>query len=261
MIKGKVGIIGCGWLGYRLAQHLKDTFEIHATVTTESKIELLRNDGFHPEVVNFESNDRRTDWNAWHKLSSIDHIIITVPLFSKRINANVLHTRIRNLSSFISQFKGTLILMSSIGVYQSFSGEVTEEMLPAENCAGEKEIKELFSEVNILRLGGLMGDDRLLSNYKVTEMDAKVNHIHFYDICRVVQLLIENAAKSRVYNVVAPRHPSKQEVINSQQELISVSSQTQDSKVVLSQKIIHELGYDFLYPDPRYFHLPNNSAI
>ncbi len=258
-MKEKVGILGCGWLGYRLARYLSANFEIHTTVTTQSKIELLNSEGFHPEIADFEKPPQETDKRPWEKLSFIDHIIITVPLFSKRISQDLLDIRIRNLSAFPSHYQGTLILMSSVGVYKDLAGEVTEELLPAESCNGEKEIRQLFKQATVLRLGGLMGDDRLLSRYKVSEMDTAVNHIHFYDICRIVHLLITRRITAKVYNVTAPQHPSKREVIQAQMEVISgTSSAPIPGKIVVSQKIVNELGYQFVYPDPRQFHILNH---
>ncbi|MCH5719561.1 Rossmann-fold NAD(P)-binding domain-containing protein [Niabella hibiscisoli] len=155
MIKEKVGIIGCGWLGYRFAQYLKDYFEIHSTVTSPGKIKTLTSEGFHPELVNFEkTNNDAIGWQPWEKLHLLDHIIITVPLFSRRIDRDRLNARIRNISRFIAAFNGSLTLMSSVGVYQQVSGAVTEDMLPAKEVEGEKEITKLFRQVNILRLGG-----------------------------------------------------------------------------------------------------------
>ncbi len=254
MNKEKIGIIGCGWLGYRLAQYLGDHFEIHTTVTSPDKMDMLLTGGFHLELVNFETNEH-AEWQPWKKLTVLDHIIITVPLFSKRIDNDRLQARIRNLSRFISSFQGNLILMSSIGVYQGFTGTVTEAMLPPLEVAGEKEMKALFSQLNILRLGGLMGDDRLLGKYKVTEIDNCVNHIHFMDICRIVQILITRKVQSSVYNVTAPSHPSKRAVINEQLSVRDAYLPAPGGKMVVSQKLIDEFGYQFLYPDPRYFHL------
>ncbi|MGN7786635.1 hypothetical protein ACTJIJ_19025 [Niabella sp. 22666] len=260
-MKRKVGIIGCGWLGYRIAKYLSDSFEVHTTVTTETKIELLSSEGFHPEIINFDRLPGEDDISPWQKLLSIDHIIITVPLFSKRVSQDVLDIRIRNVSAFLARYRGPITLMSSIGVYKEVTGEITEELLPAESCSGEKEIRQLFKQANILRLGGLMGDDRLLSKYKVSEMDAAVNHIHFYDICRIVHLLITQSATATVYNVVAPLHPSKRQVIESQTGVSSgPSAATATGKIIVSQKMVKELEYQFIYPDPRQFHIPNNPG-
>ena len=255
MIKEKIGILGCGWLGYRLAQSLGENFEIHTTVTGPEKIEVLTKENFHPEIVNFEQKgDDGAGQERWDKLGLLNHIIISVPLFSKRIDQERLKIRITNLSGFIRGFKGTLILMSSIGVYQEFSAAITEDLLPSEAVAGEKEIKELFGQVNILRLGGLMGDDRLLRKYKATEIDNHVNHVHFMDICRIVHLLIKKKVTSAVYNITAPCHPSKRAVINAQLGINNEELPATGGKMVMCYKVMDELGYEFLYPDPRYFH-------
>lgn len=257
MKRGKIGIIGCGWLGYRIANHLKSRFEIHTTVRTRNKIRLLEIDGFHPELIDFDSTDAEAYRAPWRKSDLFDHLIITVPLFSKRTDAAILNKRIANLSSFIAPFKGTLILMSSIGVYGEGAGEITEQQLSPENCAGEKEIRQVFSQSTILRLAGLMGDDRLLHKYKVADLDKKVNHVHYHDICSVVQLLVEDGVRGAVYNVVAPLHPSKREVIDAQMGRITTPSPAEaGGKIVLTQKIIDELGYRYVYPDPASFHLP-----
>ncbi|MCH5719560.1 Rossmann-fold NAD(P)-binding domain-containing protein [Niabella hibiscisoli] len=103
-----------------------------------------------------------------------------------------------------------------------------------------------------------MGDERLLHKYKVTEIDNCVNHVHFKDICRIVHLLIARQVTSAVYNVTAPFHPTKRSVINAQLGVSDEDLPALGGKTVICQKLIDESGFEFLYPDPRYFHLQSD---
>ncbi|RYZ32735.1 MAG: hypothetical protein EOP49_37105 [Sphingobacteriales bacterium] len=144
-----LGIIGCGWLGYRLAQYLGSRFNIHTTVTKQAKINDLTAAGFHPETVNFNGSEVA----RWTKLDKLDAIIITVPLFSRNVDEQVLIKRRANLVHFIAGFKGTIILMSSIGVYPNKTGEVTEAFLSPSDTPGEQEIFNAFPQVTIFSAG------------------------------------------------------------------------------------------------------------
>jgi nucleoside-diphosphate-sugar epimerase len=100
-----------------------------------------------------------------------------------------------------------------------------------------------------------MGGTRLLKNYNITNPDQPVNHIHYADICSVVEKMLENRSQSKVYNVVAPIHPDKQEVICAQKDLPYSGERTEKGRIISPAKLISELGFEFQYPDPRYFHL------
>lgn len=246
----KIGIIGCGWLGYRLANFLSDNFEIYTTTTTESKVAKLNTEGFNVLIKNFDSAVATESWAALPELSSI---IITVPLFTKKLAPAYLHSRIQHLLSFIAGFKGQLIVMSSIGLYDATSGVLSEESLPVNRCSGEREIREAYPEANILRLGGLMGDERFLSKYQISDLNAFVNHIYYLDICRIVQILIERRLTSKLYNVVAPMHPSKAAVVCMQKNITYVPAPDTHGKIILSSRLIEDLSFEFDYPDPRLF--------
>ena len=245
----KLGIIGCGWLGYRMAQHLHSTFEIHTTVTKSAKIADLNAAGFHPEVVNFDGGAM----DPWSKLDQLDAIIITVSLFSRSVDEQTLTIRRANLINFISGYNRPIIMMSSTGVYKNKTGVVTEQSVSSLDVSGEREMYLAFPQVTILRLGGLMGDDRQLKRYKINDQDSPVNHVHFEDVINVVQKLLEVGSSSKVYNVVAPLHPTKASVISSQMGVAEDLPTAKEGKIVRSEKLISELNYTFLYPDPAKF--------
>ena len=156
---------------------------------------------------------------------------------------------------FLGDYKGQLFLMSSTGVYPETEKEFTEDDQPAENVPSESFITSRFPQANILRLAGLMGDQRLLKNYNISGLDLLVNHIHYADICSVVEKMLDNQSQSKVYNVVAPVHPNKEEVINAQKDLPYAGERTNKGRTISASKLISDLDFEFQYPDPRYFHL------
>jgi hypothetical protein len=165
--------------------------------------------------------------------------------------------RQETLLKFLGDYKGQLFLMSSTGVYPEIEKDFTEDDQSAENVDSENFILNKFPQTNILRLAGLMGDQRLLKNYNISNLDLLVNHIHYADICSVVEKMLDNQSQSKVYNVVAPVHPNKEEVINAQKDLPYSGDRTTTGRTISPSKLMSELDFEFQYPDPRYFHLEN----
>ncbi|MCJ7935838.1 MAG: hypothetical protein MUW56_19975 [Chryseobacterium sp.] len=251
----KIGIIGYGWLGERIAASMSDQHIIYATATTQDKADQLNAQGFTASVANFMDYQLADPYPQWREINELDVLIITIPISDKTCCVSSLYNRIQNLISFIGDFKGQMFLMSSTGVYPDTSKEWIEDDVPWEQVSGERMIKKTYPQVNILRLGGLMGDNRLLKNYNITNLDFAVNHIHYADICAVISLMIEKGTEAQLYNVTAPDHPAKSQVINAQNELPDIEVKESKGKKILSSKLVSELDFVFQYPDPRYFHL------
>lgn len=250
----KLGIIGCGWLGTHIAEHLSNQYEIFVTTTTESKAEDFKSKGFHPTLVSF-SDEIDTGMKEWEVASELDAIIVSVPFSGIRGAQISMTAKRQNLLNFLGNYKGQLFYTSSTGVYPQTERDFTEDDAPAKDVESERFILEEFPQTNILRLGGLMGDQRLLKNYNISQLDQLVNHIHYADICSVVEKMLDNKSESKVYNVVAPIHPNKEEVINAQKDLSYDGERTTVGRTISPKKIIDELNFEFQYPDPRYFHL------
>lgn len=246
----KIGIIGCGWLGLRLAKHLSERFEIFTTTTSNDKKEQLLAKGFKPTIVSFTDYQLPEKIEKWNIISDLDVVIITVPFSEKICCVSSLYNRVQNLYSFIDDFKGQIFFMSSTGVYPDFEKEFSEE-----GVSGERMIKGKYPQVNILRLSGLMGDERLLCNYGVSNLDFAVNHIHYVDVCYIIEKMIMLNSQSKVYNIVAPFHPSKAEVVNAQKNIPYSQECKPKGKEISSAKLVSELDFTFQYSDPRYFHL------
>jgi len=251
----KLGIIGCGWLGSHIAEKLSGQYEIFATTTSPSKIEDLTSKGYHTTLVDFPDEHLSGTMKEWEVAAQLDAAIITVPFSGIRGAQISMKDRQENLLAFLGAYKGQLFLMSSTGVYPEVEKDFTEDDRSADDVESESFIKNKFPQVNILRLAGLMGGQRLLKNYNISDLDLLVNHIHYADICSVVEKMLNNQSQSKIYNVVAPVHPNKEEIINAQKDLPYSGDRITKGRTISPSTLISDLDFEFKYPDPRYFHL------
>lgn len=150
--------------------------------------------------------------------------------------------------------------MSSTGIYPQldltiFENTFSDSELNNSIFYVERFMRKHFSQVNILRLGGLMGGSRVFSNYVKTTTDTSyaVNHIHYMDVCSVIASMIDKNMISKVYNLVAPQHPTKQEIINYQKQENKSIEKRAKNRVVSSNTLMTELNYTFKYPNPVVF--------
>lgn len=255
----KIGIIGCGWLGLHVAKHLSQQYKIYGTTTSEEKCSQLEKLGFESEVHAFSDVEIESDLKPWNILQELDSVIITIP-FPKNAEFDTLRNRFKNVIQFIKNFDKPIFLMSSIGIYPQIDEEMNETNVSKESLNQnildiENLMKKEFPQINILRLAGLMGGSRVFSNYKISNPEQIVNHIHYEDICLIIEKMISRKMISKTYNVVAPQHPTKQEVIYFQihkKEKNHINDQEKGRKIV-SSILETELDYQFLHPDPKKF--------
>ena len=255
----KLGIIGCGWLGEKIAKSAEDFFEIYTTTTSTGKLLDLKNQNFHPHLVEFSD---KVESNYEQLFSNCDVIIITIP-FSQRTPFSLLRIRFKNIIKFVGDFKGQLFLCSSTGIYPQIDEIISENSVPEISLNEsiwpiEKLMQSTFSQLNILRFGGLMGDDRVFSNYyknkEIAEPNQFVNQTHYEDICEVFLKLIKSKISGETFNFVSPEHPSKIEVFNCQTK--NNCDETEGEKFgkrISSVKLIDKLNYRFICPNPAKF--------
>lgn len=254
--KAKIGIVGCGWLGMHLAKHLDANYQLYTTTTSEQKNADLIAKGYTSVVKRFEDYiDLESP--SWSVLNTLDAIIITVP-FAKRENSVTLKNRFENICSFIGDFNKQLFLMSTIGIYPEtemdmFENSLTNEELNPTLLSVEQLVKSKFPQVNILRLGGLMGGSRLLKNYNVAPSQQIVNHVHYEDICLILEKMIAEKINAKTYNVVAPLHPTKSDVLAYQKGETQTLRSEKFGRIIRSDLVQQELNYTFTHADPRMF--------
>ena len=239
MDMAKIGIIGCGWLGRPLALELRKAHKV-ACYVRKVQADTLLDYSLEPAIE--------------HPFWKNEIFIISI---STKDNY------LQSLEDFLQNIphEASIILISSTSVYKEFDTQVDEEMvitLQSLQQQAEELVLGLRKKVLVLRLGGLMGDDRISGRWKSSSAftDGPVNYIHQEDVIKIVQQLIEKKISQGIYNLVSPMHPLRSDVHQANSlkfgfELGSFSGTSQ--RIVRSDKLIKALKYTFVHPDPLEF--------
>jgi len=218
----KISIIGCGWLGFPLSENLKKSYTVECFSRETTK-------------------DDSVFWQA-------DTLIISI-----NTKDNYLNT-LQKIST-LTKASTSIILMSSTSVYREFDKEIDEDVLITQvgkQKEAEDLVQNLRNKVLILRLGGLMGEDRISGKWKSvsTFTDGPVNYIHKDDVIGIVKHLIQKNITQGLYNLVAPKHPLRSEVHAKNCKKFGLqlgSFEGETSRLVKSTKL---KDYEFIYPNP-----------
>lgn len=209
----KVGILGAGWLGKALASFLSDrNFQVKISVRSLDKKEQLEKEGFETFVVTIDENLVHGDM---HFFDALDVLIVSLP----PVEPDFFKTVIKKIKEHHIK---KIILFSSTGIYIDCSNLVDEETLLQTDLPKVhrlKTIEDLFLQevlfnACILRLGGLIGEDRhpvtFLAKKKIIEDgDEPVNLIEREEILEIVIQLFSKGFSSSVFNAVSDDHRSK----------------------------------------------------
>lgn len=267
----KISILGCGWLGFPLAQSLeKQDHQVKGSTTRSEKLRELRQVGIEPLWLQLTPEPKGIGWDY---LLDCDVLIINIPPRLEKAGADFHPAQIRNLVKLI---KGSsvkqIIYISSTSVYPDLNREVNEEDVTAPNQSAspalaevEQLIQDLPQSTLVLRCGGLMGYERIPAKYvagkkELTTGEIPVNYIHRDDVIGVIEAFLQNPALwNSVYNAVAPLHPTRREVYSASgipfgyEPPTFKESGANPFKIISSQKLGNALNYHFLYPDPLQF--------
>lgn len=218
----KISIVGCGWLGLPLSESLQKSYEVKC----------------------FSRETTKDDSAFWQT----DTLIIAI-----NTKDNYLNT-LQKIST-LTKTSANIILMSSTSVYREFDKAIDEDVLITQ-IGKQKEAEELIQslreKVLVLRLGGLMGDDRISGKWKSvsTFSDGPVNYIHKEDVIGIVHYLIDRGVNEGIYNLVAPEHPLRSVVHKKNAKQFSLELGTFEG---LTQRVVENKklkGYKFLHPNP-----------
>lgn len=266
----KISVLGCGWLGFPLAQELiRNSFTVKGSTTTKEKLQVLKQSGIEPFLINLPSSlaDSQIDdfWDA-------DILFLNIPPSRTPSTPDGNYPGlIRAVCNRAENHSiSWIIFASSTSVYRKYGGITREEdAVPgkASRASGEAILQaELILQqssldVTILRFGGLYGYDRhpiyQLSGKKNLNEGAKpVNLIHQADCIEVVLKVIERNKKGEIYNVVSDGHPPRKELYQSAAQHFNLpipefsNGNGETYRIVSNEKLKKELNYSFIYPNP-----------
>jgi nucleoside-diphosphate-sugar epimerase len=271
----KISILGCGWLGLPLGKFLVEKGHVvKGSTTSEEKINLLESVGINPFLIKF-SPQIESDKSIFQFFDS-EILIICIPpragKFGEDFHIQQTQSLIENLGD--SPIK-SIIYTSSTSVYPEFNKEMTEEDEIIESHAliqVENLLKSLPQNVTILRCGGLMGGERIPAKYfagkTINTGKIPVNYVHQDDVIQIITMILEKDFWNETFNVVAPKHPVREEVylkncedLGFEKPIFEKSIEPIPYKIISPQKLILRTGYAFKFSNPLDFKYFTPSPI
>jgi nucleoside-diphosphate-sugar epimerase len=276
--KKRISILGCGWLGLPLAKRLlKDDISSHikGSTTSPERLDLLNSEGIEGFLFNLNPGFTATD-EVVDNFFDTDVLIISLPPRLSKTEPGHYEQQIQHVTSKIKNSPvKEIIFLSSTGIYPDLNRTVEEadvtlpdqsasvEMVTAENMIANLRPER---KVCILRLAGLIGMDRIPGKYVKGKRDMTtghlpVNYIHPQDAVAIMATMLEQGLHNETFNVVAPLHPTRREVYDTNCKQFgwdaptySNDGTTPDFKIISGKKLDDYYQVHFLYPDPLLFY-------
>ncbi len=261
-----VSILGCGWLGVPLAQHLLTKgFSVKGSVTSPDKFELMRSIGISPYLLILNEDDIQINDPEFF---NCDVLIISIP--PRRVSdiERIFPAQIGQLIPWI-QNAGIqkIIFISSTSVYPENIAVACEKEIAIPDKESGKALvlaenvllKQPAFKTTVLRFGGLIGADRNPARFlrKTVQPlpNTPVNLIHQDDCIGIIEALIDQELWGETLNACCPEHPLKKDFYGMAARVSGlpeplVTNQSEHSKIVDSGKLISLLNYRFIYPSP-----------
>lgn len=258
----QISILGCGWLGLPLGEHLAASgFAVNGSVTGPAKFRQLMAAGINPYVI-------KLPYDVYYLprfLESSGALIIDIPPKLRGESSENFTGKIKQLIPFIEESGiQKVIFISSTSVYADDNNTVTEETLPKPQTESGRQLLECEQllqqnpnfKTTVIRFGGLIGEDRhpvysLSGKTGLENPKAPVNLIHQKDCIEIISTIIEKDIWGETFNAVAPYHPSRQEYYSHKAKQLGLnlpdfnSGNLSVGKIINSDKLMDILDYRF----------------
>ncbi|MGV3509456.1 MAG: NAD-dependent epimerase/dehydratase family protein [Sphingobacteriaceae bacterium] len=215
-----ISILGCGWYGFALGEHLAGMgYAVKGSTTGSEKFSKFLNAGIQPYEVRFDADAEFYDPN----FLNCDLLIISIPTKRGTAESTNYPDKIKRIKA-ASQHSNVkrIVFISSTAVYGDSNEEVTENtptkpetdsgksILAAENILKDKNDYQL----TILRFAGLIGPQRDPARFfsgkqNIPNGKAPVNLVRLNDCIEVTKAIIQKDAFEFTFNVCADYHPQK----------------------------------------------------
>lgn len=264
-----ISVMGCGWLGFPLAERLvENDYLVKGSTTTLDKIQLLEQHKIMPYYILADPEPRGD--NISHFFHA-DVLILNIPpaIRGGKSSAEEYIAKIRAIANLAAASPiSHVIFVSSTSVYPDDARVVSEKDAgPAGSEAGEALLvcEKLLLEhtefsTTILRMAGLYGPDRhpgkFLSGRKnISKPNAPVNMLHLEDAIGVTIAALEQEAYGEIFNVCASQHPTRKAYYNAACSFLDLpapefANDEISGKEVSNNYLKETLEYVFVFDDP-----------
>lgn len=237
----RILILGLGWLGKDLAIRLAEAK--HYVIGTKRNIDV--------PIHNIEL----ISWSAEQILPiNLSADICVITLTPSAISD--LQKFEENLNLLSNNGVKKFIYTSSTGIYEGLEGiidEHTQVNINTDRITKLYNIEQIVlkhKESVVLRLGGLVGDDRLPAKFLAGKKDIsgaeqKINMVHKNDVINIIVLLL-NSGYTGIMNVVASAHQSRKEYYNMLCERYQLEKPQFNSNVEKTRIVSNELSKKIL---------------
>lgn len=263
----QISIIGCGWLGLPLAEHLITlNYTIKGSTTSKNKLGSLQSRGIDGYYVELTNNTVKGDIETC--LAGSDILIFNIPPGLRRDPEGDFVGKIRLLIPYIEKSSVKKVLfVSSTSVYGDLESipTITEATVPNPDSESGKQLLEVegllkttkaFS-TTILRFAGLFGDDRhpatsLSGKTHIKNPDAPVNLIHLTDCIHICAEILTQDVFGNLFNASTIPHPSRKHYYTSLCQSMNLPLPQFDTgapskgKFIASNKLLDLLNYSFV---------------
>lgn len=220
-----ISILGTGWLGLPLAKKLKEEHVVKGSVTSQEKMQSLREAGITPYQIKIFTEGVQGDLTSF--LAHSELLIIDIPPGLRGDPAADFVGKIGRIIDYIEKSPvEKVIFVSSTSVYKDEENfpEYTEENEANGTSEAAKQLisseKMLLNsdhfKASVVRFGGLIGPGRHPVNYLANKTGIKnpkapVNLIQQEDCIEIINQIIKKEAWQNTFNAAYPDHPAKED--------------------------------------------------
>jgi nucleoside-diphosphate-sugar epimerase len=258
-----IALLGCGWLGFPLAQQLLQAgFRVNGSTTTSGKISQLTQAGITPYLLELNAQTALGDWSGF--LAEAEVLVVAIPPQLRRAEPEDFVAKMHLLRQKLERSNCKKVLfISSTSVYpdhnqlavESDTNGFDSQLVLAENLF----LSADFCQTTVIRFGGLIGADRhpvrfLAGRTQLENPEAPINLIHQDDCLAILHHCIQLPFENEVYSAVAPYHPTRVAYYTQMARELQLPipefdfSKASVGKTVSSEKLSTQLDYTFLKP-------------
>ena len=206
-------IVGCGYVGQRLARSLSADHVIYGIVRSTDNVRTLRSLRVEPIVLDLDEATHRDLSATWYRGSPIFY-------FAPPPKTGESDTRLHRFLNALTERPSTFIYISTTGVYGDLRGAIADEATPvnprsdrARRRASAEEMSRVWCHEHnvrrvVLRVPAIYGPGRLplerLQKGEPTILESEspiINRIHVDDLVQACVAVVGKDDARGVYNV------------------------------------------------------------